>query len=152
MKAMLLRIGIDSKTGGALGPIYDDGSFEYIPIPEGWEIEERKTYRDIIGRKGKPLSEFLPDEIADCVAHCDPEFETCTYGDHSSPKRSLLLKLEKNDLLVFYAGLDPYKNVKYERGLYLIGYFLVLDVIDFNELTDIQIKNYYKKYKKFCSF
>lgn len=147
MKAMLLRIGIDSTAGGALGPIFEDGSFEYIPIPEGWESEERKTYRDIIGRKGKPLSEFLPNAIADCVVHYDPEFETCTYGDPTSPKRSRLLKLEKKDLLVFYAGLDPYKNAKYEKGLYIIGYFLVDAVIDFNKSTDIEIENYYHVYK-----
>lgn len=147
MKAMLLRIGIDSTAGGALGPIFGDGSFEYIPIPEGWESEERKTYRDIIGRKGKPLSEFLPSAIADCVAHNDPEFLTCTYGDPTSPKRSRLLKLEKNDLLVFYAGLDPYKNVSYERGLYIIGYFLVDSVIDFNKSNDVEIENYYSIYK-----
>lgn len=57
------------------------------------------------------------------------------------------MKLEKNDLLVFYAGLDPYKNVKYERGLYIIGYFLVDAVIDFNKSTDIEIDNYYNVYK-----
>ena len=63
MKAMLLRIGIDSTAGGALGPIFDDGSFEYIPIPEGCDSGERKTYRNIIGRKGKPLSEFLQMQL-----------------------------------------------------------------------------------------
>ncbi len=33
-KALLLRVGLDRGTGGALGPIYPDGTFEYIPIPE----------------------------------------------------------------------------------------------------------------------
>lgn len=144
---MLLRIGIDSTAGGALGPIFDDGSFEYIPIPEGSESGERRTYRNIIGRKGKPLSEFLPNEIADYVVHYDPEFVTCTYGDPTSPKRFRLLKLEKNDLLVFYAGLDPYKNIKHERGLYIIGYFFVESVIDFNKSTAIEIENYYNVYE-----
>ncbi|MFZ2472161.1 MAG: hypothetical protein WAW52_09515 [Methanothrix sp.] len=147
MKAMLLRIGIDSTAGGALGPIFDDGSFEYIPIPEGWVSQERNTYKDIIGRRGRPLSEYIPEAIADFVVHYDPEFETCTYGDPTSPKRSRLLKLEKNDLLVFYAGLDPYNNIKYERGLYIIGYFLVDTVIDFNTLADIEIEDYYNIYK-----
>jgi len=147
MKAMLLRIGIDSTAGGALAPIFDDGSFEYIPIPEGYDSGERKTYRNIIGRTGKPLSEFLPSAIADCVVHYDPEFVTCTYGDPTSPKRSRLLKLEKNDLLVFYAGLDPYNTVKYERGLYIIGYFFVESVIDFNKSTDTEIEHYYNVYE-----
>lgn len=34
MKAMLLRVGIDTGYGGTLGPIFEDGSFEFVPIPE----------------------------------------------------------------------------------------------------------------------
>jgi Nucleotide modification associated domain 3 len=33
-KALLLRVGIDRGTGGGLGPIFPDGTFEYVPIPE----------------------------------------------------------------------------------------------------------------------
>ncbi len=32
MKAMLLRVGMDTGTDGALGPVFPDGSFEYIPF------------------------------------------------------------------------------------------------------------------------
>jgi hypothetical protein len=34
MKALLLRVGIDKGSGGIYGPIFDDGSFEFVPIPE----------------------------------------------------------------------------------------------------------------------
>ena len=34
MKAMFLRIGIDKGTDGTLAPIFEDGSFEFIPISE----------------------------------------------------------------------------------------------------------------------
>lgn len=40
-KALLLRVGMDRGTGGALGPIFDDGSFEYTPIPEREPTRER---------------------------------------------------------------------------------------------------------------
>jgi hypothetical protein len=33
-KALLLRVGIDRGTGGALSRIFADGGFEYLPIPE----------------------------------------------------------------------------------------------------------------------
>jgi len=32
MKAMLLRVGIDKGTDGILAPIFNDRTFEYIPI------------------------------------------------------------------------------------------------------------------------
>jgi hypothetical protein len=89
MKAMLLRIGIDTNCGG-LAPIFEDGSFEYIPIPEGYDSLESRTYGTIKGRSGKPLSDFLPGELLNNPVHYDPEFETFTYGDPTT-KRSRLL-------------------------------------------------------------
>ena len=133
---MLLRVGIDKGCGGALSPIFSDGSFEYIPIPESNpETRETRTYQNTFGRTNKPLSEFLPSKICQNKMHFDPEFETFTYGDPSS-KRKSLLKLNKNDLLVFYAGLTPYQNDKYPNALYIIGYFVVENVVNFNELSE----------------
>ena len=144
MKAMLLRVGIDKGCGGALSPIFKDGSFEYIPIPESDpETHETRTYQNTSGRKNKPLAHFLPEKICDDKMHFDPEFETFTYGDPSS-KRKSLLKLNKNDLLVFYAGLTPYENDEYPNALYIIGYFVVEDVADFNTLSE-------KEAHKFCN-
>jgi hypothetical protein len=135
MKALLLRIGIDKGTDGALAPIFGDGSFEFIPISEGdVRSKEARTYGNTIGRSGKPLAAYLPKGIANRVMHYDPEFNTFTYGDPTS-KRNYLLKLQKNDLLVFYAGLTPHNNNKYKNGLYIIGYFCVDRVIDFNNQT-----------------
>ena len=143
MKAMFLRIGIDKGTDGALGPILEDGSFEYIPISEGdSQSKEDRTYKNTIGRSGKPLSTYLPKQIENRTIHFDPEFTTFTYGDPTS-KRSYLLKLKTGDLLVFYAGLTPYQNKKYETALYIIGYFLIEQVIDFNILSKRSIEDYH---------
>lgn len=143
---MLLRIGIDKGTDGALAPIFEDGSFEYIPISEGdLQSKEDRTYRNTIGRSGKPLSTYVPKAIKNRTMHLDPEFETFTYGDPTS-KRKYLLKLENRDLLVFYAGLTPFKNKKYKEGLYIIGYFTVEKVIDFNQLTKKEIEKCYQLY------
>jgi len=142
MKAMLLRIGIDKGTDGTLGPIFEDGTFEYIPMSEGFQSTENRTYRNTIGRRGCPLSTYLPDKIIDRTIHFDPEFETFTYGD-PTVKRECLLKLQKDDLLVFYAGLTPFKNDRYKEALYLIGYFTVENVVDFNQLSETEMKECY---------
>jgi hypothetical protein len=148
MKALLLRVGIDKGCGGALAPIFSDGSFEYIPIPELNENSmENRTFSNTYGArwtqtgiKKKPLIHYLPSKIAYYKLHYDPEFESFTYGDPSPSKRNYLLKLEKNDLLVFYAGLTPYKTDNFKEALYVIGYFVVKEVIDFNELNNAQMK------------
>ncbi len=61
--------------------------------------------------------------------HIDPEFETFTYGDPTTPKRSLR-NLNPGDFLVFYCGLQKWDanggwNCKHRPALYLVGYFEV---------------------------
>ncbi len=122
---MLLRVGIDKSSDGVLSPIFHDGTFEYIPLSEKDEdSNEIRTYHDIIGHKGKPLSTYLPTGVANRKVHFDPEFTTFTYGD-AGRKANYLMKLNPGDLLVFYAGLTPYKDAKYPEALYIIGYFTV---------------------------
>lgn len=145
MKALLLRVGIDLGSDGALAPIFGDGTFEYIPISEMEpKSKENKTYGNTRGIKGKPFSHYLPKKLENKILHYDPEFETFTYGDPTA-KRTYLLKLQANDLLVFYAGLIPYENEKYPRGLYIIAYFIVKEVIDFNNLSNNEIEGYENK-------
>jgi hypothetical protein len=119
MKAMLLRVAIDKGTDRTLGPIFEDGSFEFIPISEGdVKSKEDRTYKNTLGRTGKPLATYLPKRIENRAMHYDPEFESFTYGDPTG-KRKYLIKLKENDLLVFYAGLTPFNNKKYDEALYI---------------------------------
>lgn len=137
MKALLLRVGIDKGCGGALAPIFEDGSFEYIPIPEQKINKmDMRTFANTRGAHGRYMAEYLPEKTQNKKIHFDPEFETFTYGDTSPSKNNYLLKLEKNDALVFYAGLTPYKNEKFQEALYIIGYLVVETVIDFNEFSN----------------
>ena len=49
MKAILLRIGIDKGLGGALGPIFSNGFFEYIPIPENYiKSSEKRIFSSVL--------------------------------------------------------------------------------------------------------
>jgi len=153
----LLRVGIDTGSGGMLGPLFRDGSFEFVPIP-GDHTDMGKTYGEIIGKKtGQPIWKFFPAQrqkrIMGTVAHFDPEFDTFTYGDPTRPKRSLR-RLRSGDLLVFYAGLRPYDFEDGEkRGLYIFGYFEVEIVgrcVDFSadDLDTHFGNNFHVKHRK----
>jgi hypothetical protein len=132
VKALFLRVGIDKGCGGCLAPIYHDGSFEYIPIPEEQPTSENRTYKDLQGRKVESLASLLPARLHQKFPHFDPEFETFTYGDPAVNKSRQLLRLSPGDLLVFYAGLKPYKSQDPSR-LYIIGYFTISHIHNFNE-------------------
>jgi len=154
-KAMLLRVGIDKSSDGVLSPIFSDGTFEYIPLSEkDDQTIEKRTFHDIIGVKGNKLSIYLPKKIARRKVHMDPEFTNFTYGDEGK-KAIYLRKLSHNDLLVFYAGLKPYEGDEYPEALYIIGYFTIKDVIDFenskdeiNRINNIRTKFHHNSHPK----
>ena len=61
--------------------------------------------------------------------HLDPEFVTFTYGDPTTPKRSLR-RLEQGDYLIFYCGLQHWDEKSGWQAvpapaLYIVGYFVV---------------------------
>lgn len=125
-KGLLLRVGIDTGCGGTLGPLFPDGGFEYVPIPETAQyVGSRSVYfRDLPARHGGTLAQYVPAKYRNAAAHYDPEFETFTYGDPTRNKRSQLRRLDDGDLLVFYAGLQLVDSLA-SRKLYIIGYFTV---------------------------
>ena len=126
---LLLRVGIDLGCGGTLGPIFPDGTFEYVPIPESPQYVSPRSvcYHDLPARHGGTLAQYVPRRYHEAAAHYDPEFETFTYGDPTRNKRAQLLRLDNEDLLVFYAGLRPI-GFSTESRLYIIGYFTVSSV------------------------
>jgi hypothetical protein len=158
MKVCLLRVGIDTGSGGMLGPLFKKNTFEYVPIPEERKKGPGKTYGEIKGKKTKRnLHEFFPKtrqkKVCGVIAHYDPEFDTFTYGDPTRPKRSLRY-LCPGDLLVFYAGLEPFDFVDdRRRGLYIIGYFEVESAGEAENYTRSELRrlfgnNFHIKYRK----
>ncbi len=141
LRVALLRVGIDSGSGGMDGPLFADGTFEFVPIPDSNRLDER-TYGNQLGRTGTPLSEFfLParrNAMRSQSIHMDPEFASFTYGDPTSPKAGLR-HLSAGDLLVFYAGLRGY-GCDLPQGLYLIGYFEVAFAGLARDLTEEQVR------------
>ena len=126
MKVALLRVGIDSGHGGIQGPLFADGSFDYVPIPDRLNRDKR-TYGNTRGKRGRLLIDYFPSglrqRMIDQKIHMDPEFETFTYGDPSYPKSGLRL-LDVGDLLIFYCGLEGW-DCDVPPALYILGYFEV---------------------------
>src|SRR5262249_8269170 len=100
-QVVLLRVGIDAGCGGIQGPMFEDGSFDFVCIPDNQGVSVH-TYGNMLGRGGKPLAGYFAEArrkvMAERHVHVDPEFETFTYGDPTPPKRSLR-NLKPGDLL-----------------------------------------------------
>ena len=105
---VLLRVGIDSGCGGIQGPLFRDGTFEFLCIPDNKRVSVH-TYGNMVGKDGKPLVGYFAwsrrKVMAEQHVHVDPEWETFTYGDPTPPKRSLR-HLNPGDLLVFYCEAE----------------------------------------------
>jgi len=145
MTVVLAGVGADSTNVGALAPLYDDGRFEYVPIPEKTrETTETETLGSWGLRAGDSVAADLTtritpqpvgdgtdtvtgDALASWPLHRDPNFEALTYGEHrTSGYVSRLRALESGDVVGFYAGLRRPDGDRAHR--YLIGYFTVDNV------------------------
>jgi hypothetical protein len=131
-KMVLLRVGVDAGCGGIQGPLFEDGGFEFICIPDRKQVSVY-TYGNMLDRHGLPVARYFPEVRRNVMAaqtvHVDPEWETFSYGDPTTPKRSLR-HLSSGDFLVFYCGLQPWDADQEWDGssrpaLYLAGYFEV---------------------------
>lgn len=131
-QVVLLRVGIDAGCGGIQGPLFNDDSFEFVCIPDGQGVSLH-TYGTMIGRNGRSHLDYFPAsrrrQMSAQAIHLDPEFDTFTYGDPTTPKRSLR-NLQPGDLLVFYCGLQRWDSTcgwdgSCRPALYLAGFFEV---------------------------
>lgn len=131
-KCVLLRVGVDSGSGCIQSPLFANGTFEFVCIPDRSGVG-KQTYGNTVGRCRTPLIDYFPPSrraaMMKTSIHIDPEFESLTYGDPTLPKRSLR-RLNKCDLLVFYCGLQHWNVASgwiqsMRPGLYLAGYFEV---------------------------
>lgn len=130
VRGVAVNVAANTNAPGFRGPIYPDGSFEYVPIPETKPTARAPpTYADL------ELGFEVPDEVRDVPVHLDPEFaeyarcERYTYGDPHGVKARPLLELERGDYAFFYATLtsqgdDPNRDwLTPDWGAYLIGQF-----------------------------
>lgn len=150
MRGLLVHTAASLDDLGATGPIFDDGSFEYVPLPGVCppDVARCRTYADIPAKNrayGKTLADFLPEGAATTPVHLDPDFEHCIYGDvyaaygieeggdvrevcFRGPSR--VRELEVGDALFFMAELRPHGGALHSVEKYVIGFFSVEGVAD----------------------
>lgn len=143
MTVALIGIGADTTNCAPTPPVYSDGRFEYIPIPEAEKTTQNQTYGTIpLAHEDGVLADYLDriwpgngdtyytgSELADWPLHHDPNFNVLTYGESASRAAyvSLLSTLEPGDIVAFYTGLQADDG---PRHRYLIGYFTIDSVLD----------------------
>lgn len=162
MTIVLVGVAADTQNSDPIGPLYEGGQFEYIPIPETVEeTTEDRTYGSVTFRsKDRPLAQYLNwikpggddarkksgyEEISEHPLHFDPDFTHLTYGESASRPEYVerLSKLTPNeDALAFYAGLTD-TNRKHR---YMIGYFVVNEVIHLTGSPDEDRSKIFSQY------
>ena len=153
-RSIAINVAANTNLPGFRGPIYPDGSFVYLPIPEREPtVESVPTYDDLLAELD-PLPFAVDEETRGRRVHLDPEFAeypTCsryTYGDEHGVKAGPLAELEPRDSLFFYATLSRYDSpspspgpavgwVAPDWGAYLIGEFRVDRVFDAADCADL---------------
>ena len=128
-RVFLANVGANASHRFA-GPLFDDFTFEFLPIPEDRELQGSHAvrYRDLRSfyQPGNDLLTYVPRRLWDWPAHNDPEFETFTYGDNceTSSRGAALKKLRPGDRLVFLARLERWHQGRAtgQFGFYLVGF------------------------------
>ena len=118
------------------GPLFRDGTFEFLPIPDDRDLSGPQVvrYRDLRSRNapGRDLLRYVPRRLWDRPTHNDPEFDTFTYGDNcaTSPRAAALKNATRGDYLFFITRLEHRLNggARGDPGFFLIG-FLEIDQV-----------------------
>ncbi|MEF8784124.1 MAG: hypothetical protein V5A39_02855 [Haloarculaceae archaeon] len=136
MRAIAINVGANTNEPGFRGPVYPDGRFEYVPIPESEPADGAPTYGDLAPH----LDVSIPADLREIPVHLDPEFpeypccERYTYGDEHGVKAGPLSELSAGDYALFYATLsvaggdedDTPRGASWlppEWGAFLVGQF-----------------------------
>ncbi len=113
-RAVAVNVAANTNEPGFRGPVYPDGSFAYVPIPESAATRQRDrfpveeplpTYADL------DVEFRLPEALRATPIHADPEFPGvhgrahATYGDPYGVKARPIADLDPGDWLLFYATL-----------------------------------------------
>ena len=134
VKSVAINVGVNTNPewGGFRGPIFSDGSFEFIHIPwkrkYGMIEPPPKKYDEM------PYSPYVPDSLKNEYVLVSPDFYNCTYAS-TKPARAAnkpILGLKKGDTFLFYATLRPYDErgeredwINPRWGAYIVGLFKI---------------------------
>jgi hypothetical protein len=105
------------------------GKFVYVPIPESKAVRNgmERPYA-LVAASVRTLGVELPLALSNQNMHLDPDFSHLTYGDQGERAKQIRAKIDKGDLLVFYAGLadiNPASRLVYA----IIGLYVIAEVV-----------------------
>jgi hypothetical protein len=134
MRSVAINVAANTNEPGVRGPLYPDGRFEYVPIPESEPTAESvPTYADL------DLDTAIPERHRRSPVHLDPEFpeyphcERYTYGDEHGVKAGPLSELAPGDYVFFYATLSTDEDrpdwAPPNWGAFVIGQFRLARVL-----------------------
>ena len=132
MKLAIVNVGVnanDARERQLRSPIFPDGSFEFVPIPESARFQHVAAipnYGNLPSWTGRRrnLADFLPESLRGERAHHDPDFAQLTYGDIPSPRAAALHQAVPGDQLWFLARLWDHDGMEFlgSSRFYLVGY------------------------------
>ena len=135
-RTYLANIGANSSHPYA-SPLFEDGAFELLPIPERPASAGRNSV--LLGGltswndAARPLRRWIPQGLWRAPAHLDPEFETLTYGDNCerAPRAAALKRVVPGDLILFIARLEAWADGAFtgQAGFFLVGFLEVEAVL-----------------------
>ena len=124
--AYLANVGVNAGHS-ARSPIFADGSFLLLPIPE-----RRPWRKPMLRLRDLPaLDRHAPATWRNAAVHLDPDLasETPTYGDNCrrAGRAFSLRRAKQGELIVFLARLHPAGGA---AGFYLVGVLEIADAVE----------------------
>ena len=106
MRVFTANVGVN-RSHGFYSPLFEDDTFEFIPIPGG-----RRKYRE-------SLRPYIPERLREETYHNSPDFVDMTYCDIPSSRGKNLEQADIDDVILFIAHLQRWERT--DHGFYLIG-------------------------------
>jgi hypothetical protein len=146
-EVVIINVGANKSHPGLVSPVYEDGTFFFMPIPEEGATPSPskdlfpgctslQTYREFIERSTHGRCVPIAERYLALRVHDDPEFVTFTYGDNPdtiarAKAANLKRYLREGDLLFFFAGLTTVRNCgpTDDYRFCFIGFYEVSDVL-----------------------
>ena len=125
MAAFLANVGVNS-SHAARSPLFADGTFELLPIPE-----PNKWHAPMLRMRDLPHARrHAPAAWLDRAVHLDPDLTSGipTYGDNCrrAGRAFSLRQAKSGDIVVFIARLHPHGT---PAGFHLVGFLDIDDAI-----------------------
>ena len=125
MAVFLANVGVNA-SHTARSPLFADGSFALLPIPE--RIRWRPPMLRL--RDLPEIAEHAPESLGRIAVHLDPDFRspTPTYGDNCrrAARAFALRKAAAGDRIIFLARLHPRAA---PAAFYLVGELVVAGIL-----------------------